>query len=139
MTREDFNMLLAHRERLQLAYREQWQREFNEEMEKQKKLRVPDVKSKYYNFLEKGERSLLKINNYGYVYILLWAVQLVITVCKIGEVIGVIKLFMIVGIIIGGIHFSSSMVEIINDYIFKKGIKGIFVIIILLNTYKLII
>jgi len=100
---------------------------------------VKEVKGKYFNFIEKWQISLLKINNYVYLYVLLWLVQVVIVVCKIEELNGAIKLCMVGVLSIGGIHFSSSIVEIINDYIFNKVIKGLFATTMVVNIYKLII
>jgi len=99
---------------------------------------IEEVKVKYFNFIEKWKISLSKINNYVYLYIVLWWVQVVIVICKIEAINGTIKLCMVGVLTIGGIHFSSSIVEIINDYIFNKVVKGIFSIMIVIITYKLV-
>jgi len=100
---------------------------------------IEEFTVKYFNFIEKWKISLSKINNYVYLYILLWWVQVFILVCKIEEINGAINLCMVGLLSIGVIHFSISVVEIINDYIFNKVVKGIFGTIMLIITYKLII
>lgn len=97
------------------------------------------IKNKYFLFLENFQVILYSINTYSFFFYFLWIIQFILIICLLLKVTLAYKIILCFFLQLIVIHFSISIFEIINDYIFNNFLKRIFALFVLIITYSFII